>query len=111
MTDNSPIPPAKKMLLLTVIVRSRDSYEGKPVDGVILSLYKRMGISGATVTHGARGYGIRGEARADVLGLSINLPVIIETVVDRERVDKLIPEVRRIVGGNGLVTTTEVSLY
>ena len=109
MSDNNP--SAKKMLLLTVIVRSRDSFEGKPLDGLILSLYKQMGISGATVMHGARGYGFRGEARADVLGLSVNLPVIIETVIEHEKVDEVIPEVRRIVGDKGLITTAEVSMY
>ncbi len=110
--EHSPsVPPANKMLLLTVIMRARDSYEGKPVDGVILSLYKRMGVTGATITHGARGYGIRGEARADVLGLPVNLPVIIETVIKPEQFEKVIPELHRIVGANGLITTAEVNVY
>ncbi len=74
------------MLRLTVIVKAKDSYQGKPVADVIISLYKKVGISGATVTHAARGYGVRGVARADILGLSINLPTIIETVSDTEKI-------------------------
>ncbi len=99
------------MLKLTVIVKARDSFEGKPVVDVVLSLCKRAGISGATVTHAARGYGVRGVARADVLGLSVNLPTIIETVAEKEKVAKILPEIHGMVGSNGLITTTEVDVY
>jgi uncharacterized protein len=99
------------MLKLTVIVKARDSYQGKPLVEVVLSLCKNAGISGATVTHAARGYGARGVARADILGLSVNLPTIIETVADREKVAKVLPEIHRMIGSNGLITTQEVNLY
>jgi PII-like signaling protein len=111
MADISELPPPKKMLRLTVIVKARDSFQGKPVVDVILSLYKQSGMSGATVTHAARGYGARGVARADVLGLSVNLPTIIETVADSEKVGKVLPEIHRMVGTNGLITTEEVNAY
>ncbi|HUH99466.1 MAG TPA: DUF190 domain-containing protein [Nitrososphaerales archaeon] len=103
--------PSRKMLKLTVIVKAKDSYQGKPVVDVLLSLFKKVGISGATVTHAARGYGVRGVARADVLGLSVNLPTIIATVTDRERIARVLPEIQRMVGTNGLITTTEVDVY
>jgi uncharacterized protein len=99
------------MLKLTVIVKAKDSYQGKPVVDVILSLCKKVGISGATVTHAARGYGVRGVARADVLGLSVNLPTIIETVANMEKIAKVLPEIHRMVGTNGLITTSEVDAY
>jgi PII-like signaling protein len=111
MVDDSGLPAPKKMLRLTVIVKARDSFEGKPLVDVLLSLYKQAGISGATVTHAARGYGARGVARADVLGLSVNLPTIVETVADFEKIGKVIPEIHRMVGSNGLVTTAEVNVY
>jgi PII-like signaling protein len=99
------------MLRLTVIVKARDSFQGKPIVDILLSLYRQAGISGATVTHAARGYGARGVARADVLGLSVNLPTIIETVADIDRVGKLLPEIHRMVGSNGLITTEDVNVY
>ncbi len=111
MADSSGLPAPRKMLRLTVIVKARDSFNGKPVVDVLLALYKKTGISGATVTHAARGYGIRGVARTDVLGLSVNLPTIIETVADHERVGAVLPEIHRMVGNNGLITTEEVSVY
>ena len=111
MTESSGLPPPKKMLRLTVIVKAKDSFQGKPLVDVLISLYRKEGISGATVTHAARGYGVRGVARADVLGLSINLPTIIETVADNDKVAKVLPEIHRMVGSNGLITTEEVNVY
>jgi PII-like signaling protein len=111
MADDSGLPAPRKMLRLTVIVKARDSFQGKPIVDVLLSLFKQAGISGATVTHAARGYGARGIARADVLGLSVNLPTIIETVADNEKIARLLPEIQRMVGSNGLITTEEVSVY
>ena len=105
------LPSPKKMLRLTVIVKARDSFKGKPMVDVLITLYREAGISGATVTHAARGYGARGVARADILGLSVNLPTIIETVADHEKVGKVLPEIHRMVGSNGLITTEEVSVY
>jgi PII-like signaling protein len=111
MADNSGLPAPRRMLRLTVIVKARDSFQGKPIVDILLSLYRQPGISGATDTHAARGYGARGVARADVLGLSVNLPTIIETVADEEKVGKLLPEIHRMVGSNGLITTEEVNVY
>ena len=105
------LPSPKKMLRLTVIVKARDSFKGKPLVDVLISLFREAGISGATVTHAARGYGARGVARADILGLSVNLPTIIETVADYEKVGKVLPEIHRMVGSNGLTTTEEVNVY
>ena len=111
MSGDPGMSQSKKMLRLTVIVKAKDSYQGKPVVDAILSLCKKVGIPGATVTHAARGYGVRGVARADVLGLSVNLPTIIETVTDTERVARVLPEIHRMVGTNGLITTSEVQVY
>ncbi len=99
------------MVRLTVIVKAKDSFKGKPAVDVIISLLQKAGISGATVTHAARGYGARGVARADVLGLSVNLPTIIETVADKSAIDKVIPDVHEMIGRNGLITTEEVNVY
>jgi uncharacterized protein len=105
------LPPSKKMVKLTVIVKARDSFKGKPAVDAILSLCKGAGISGATVTHAARGYGVRGVARADVLGLSVDLPVIIETVADRSKIARVLPDIHAMIGSNGLITTAEVDVY
>jgi PII-like signaling protein len=96
------------MTKLTVRVRGRDSHEGKPIADLLLALYKEAGLSGATVLQGVRGYGIHGVSRADVLGLSINLPLVIETVETASKVEGILPRVKEIVGDNGLITIEDV---
>ena len=109
MSEHSP--PMKKMLKLTVRVRGRDEYHGKPISDLLLSLFKDRGISGATVVQGVRGFGLRGIARVDVLGLSVNVPVVIETVDEYSKIEPILSEVKRIVGGNGLITLEEVQVF
>jgi hypothetical protein len=100
----------KRMLKLTVRVRARDEHEGKPITDLLLSLYKAHGISGATVLQGVRGYGKHGASRVDVLGLSINLPLIIETIDTEDKLRPLLDEVRKIVSPNGLATIETVDV-
>src|SRR5271165_7137356 len=100
--------PMKKMLRLTVRTRHSDNYRGRSVSDALLELFKKNGIRGATVLQGIRGYGSRGSARIDVLGLSSNLPVVIETVDETARIQSILSSVKEIVGENGLVTLDEV---
>ena len=45
------------------------------------------------------------------MGLSVNLPTIIETVSDNEKIARVLPEIHRMIGRNGLITTEEVNVY
>ena len=108
MTAQGPL--GKKMVKLTVRVRARDSHDGKPISDQLVSLYKSHGISGVTILQGVRGYGKHGVSRADVLGLSMNVPLIIETIDEEEKVSGVLEGVRGIVGSNGLTTVEYVDV-
>ena len=99
------------MLKLTIRVRTRDEHQGRPISEALLSLFRERGISGATVTQGVRGFGVRGIARVDVLGLSVNLPIVIETVDEYQKIETVLSEVKQIVGSNGLITLEEVNVF
>lgn len=109
--NNAQPPPMKKMLKLTVRIRHKDSHGGKNILDLLLSLYRENGISGATVLQGIRGYGARGVSRVDVLGLSVNLPIIIETIDEYQRIERVLSKVKEIVGSNGLITLEEVNVF
>lgn len=111
MSGIPSLPPMKKMLKLTVIVRNNDSHGGKNISDLLLDLYKKTGISGATIVQGVRGYGLRGVSRVDVLGLSLSLPLIIETVEEYQKVESILARVKEIVGNNGLITLQEVNVF
>lgn len=99
------------MLKLTVRIRNRDSHDGKNIEDLLLGVYKDSGISGATVLQGVRGFGARGVSRVDVLGLSVNLPLIIETIDEYQKVERILVKVKEIVGTNGLITLEEVNVF
>lgn len=111
MTEENRQPPMKKMLKLTVRVRNKDSHNGRSIQDLLLSLYKENGISGATVLQGVRGYGTRGISRVDVLGLSVNLPLVIETIDEYQKIEQILSQVKEIVGRNGLITLEEVNVF
>ncbi len=101
----------KKLLKLTVRVRNSDTHGGKSISDSLIDLYKKSGISGATVLQGVRGYGARGSSRFDILGMSANLPVIIETVDEYQKIESVLSSVKNIVGSNGLITLEEVRAF
>jgi uncharacterized protein len=101
-------PPTRMLLKLTVRVRAGDVHDGKPIVDQLMALYKASGLSGATVLQGVRGYGKHGMSRVDILGLSVHLPLIIETVETEEKVRSILGKVRTIVGSNGLATIEPV---
>ena len=109
MSDSDP--PMKRMLKLTVRARTHDQYGGKSLSDSLLELYKNAGLGGATVTQGVKGYGVRGASKFDVLGLSVNLPIIVETVGEYDKVKAILVTVKTMVGSNGLVTLEEVNAF
>jgi len=102
-------PAMKKMLKLTVYSRNSDKYHGKSISDALFELYQKNSINGATILQGIRGYGVRGASRADVLGLSVNLPIIIETIDENQKIESIISSVKNIVGTNGLIMLEEVN--
>ncbi|MDG6983781.1 MAG: DUF190 domain-containing protein [Nitrososphaerota archaeon] len=108
---SSSRPPMKRMLRLTVRARSHDQFRGRSLADSLLELYAKQGIGGATVVQGIKGYGVRGAAKFDVLGLSVNLPIIIETVGEYEKVQGVLASVKTMVGTNGLITLEEVNAF
>jgi hypothetical protein len=87
-----------------------DKYNGETLVDVLLKLFREKKVSGATVFRGVHGYGARGIATMKVLGLSLDLPVLIETVDESSKLEPLLPEIKRIVGDNGLITLEDIDV-
>jgi uncharacterized protein len=43
-------------------------------------------------------------------GIIINMPVIIEVIDEKSKLEPLLPQIRRMIGDNGLVTLHEVNV-
>lgn len=65
-------------------------------------------IAGATVCTGVDGFGKRRRSRIQLEGITINMPLIIEIIDEKSKLEPLLPNLKRMVSDNGLVTIHEV---
>ncbi len=97
-----------KMWSLTIRIKKNDELGGKRLQALVIDLLKKSDVAGATVWTGVNGFGKRGKSTLHLEGVSVNMPLIIEVVDEQSKLEPLLPELKRIVGDNGLVTVQEV---
>ncbi len=96
--------PAKK---LTIYVDEADKLHGKPVYEVLLDIFYRRKIAGASVFRGIEGYGSDGVFHtAKILELSTALPVKIEVVDSEEMIKDILDEIASVVE-KGLIEVSD----
>jgi PII-like signaling protein len=95
---------------MTVYIGERDRWQGKPLHDALVQLLRQRGIWGCTVTRGVAGFGKRSVLHAALpLRLSEDLPLKLEAVDARRKVEAVLPEVARMVQ-DGLVTLEPVQV-
>lgn len=97
-----------KMWSLTIRIKKNDEFGGKRLQTLVMDLLKKSGVAGATVWTGVNGFGKRGKSTLHLEGVSVNMPLIIEVIDEQSKLEPLLPELKRIVGDNGLVSLQEV---
>lgn len=91
-------------VLMRVHIGERDVYNGKLLYQEIVEIMRRKGYAGATVLRGIAGFGASSRIhRARLLGLSLDLPVVIECVETDEKIRAILPELDRMLQG-GMIT-------
>jgi uncharacterized protein len=98
------------MWTLTIRIKKNDQLSGKRLEALIMELLLGAKISGATVWTGVDGFGKRGKSTMHLEGVQVNMPLIIEVVDEQSKLEPLLPELKRIVGDNGLVTVQETNV-
>ncbi len=94
--------------LMRIHIGESDRWEGKPLYQAIVELFRKEGFSGVTVLRGVGGYGSASRYHTEkILRLSQDLPIVVETVEDSERIERLLPRLDQMVGG-GLITLEKV---
>ena len=74
---------------------------------LIMDFLMNAHIEGATVWTGVNGFGKRGKSTMHIEGIMINMPLIIEVIDTQEKLEPLLPDLRQIIGDDGLVTIQE----
>jgi len=95
-------------VLLRIFIGESDKLGHMLLYEAIVQEARKRGMAGATVIHGVMGFGKASRIHtAKILRLSEDLPVIIEIVDKRERIEAFLPVIDPMIG-DGLVTTEEV---
>lgn len=97
-----------KMWCLTIRIKKNDELHGKRLYKELLDFMMGAGILGATVVNAVDGFGRRGRSTLHIEGISMNYPLIIEVVDEESKLDPLLPQIKRMVDDNGMVTIQEV---
>ncbi len=107
----NPIEPMpEKAWLVRIFLGEGDRYDKKPLYEVIVKRAKELGLAGATVLRGSMGFGAHSRLHtARVLRLSEDLPMVIEIVDEKEKIDRLLAEADDLLAG-GLVTLEQVTV-
>lgn len=97
-------------LLLRIFLGENDRHGHIPLYEAIVEHLRREGIAGTTVLRGVAGFGGSRAFHADrLLDLAHDLPLVIEAIDKRERLEAVIPSLRGMLSG-GLITLESVTV-
>jgi len=95
------------MWQLLIRIKRNDEVDGKRLEKVLIDTLMNAHVDGATVWTGVDGFGKRGKSTLKLEGVTVNMPLVIEVVDAQEKLKPLLPELKRLIGEDGLVTVQE----
>lgn len=97
-------------VLLRIYLGESDRWQHKPLYEALVLKARELHLAGATVLRGPMGFGKSSRLHtAKILRLSMDLPLVIEIVDSREKVEAFLPVLREMLQG-GLVTLEKVQV-
>jgi PII-like signaling protein len=95
-------------VLLRVFIGETARFDGHPLFEAIVLKARELGLAGATVLRGPMGFGHSSHVHsAKILRLSDDLPVVIEVVDSRAKIDQFAAVIGPMIG-TGLITLEDV---
>jgi PII-like signaling protein len=95
---------------LTIYIDETDKRHGKPVYELLLDLFLKKKMAGASVFRGFAGYGSHGKLHtAKILELSTTLPLRIDVVDSEEMIHAVLPDVTALVE-KGLIEMSDTNI-
>lgn len=93
---------------LVIYIGEADRWRGKPLYAALLDSLRTQGMAGATVVRGVAGFGAHSRLHtASILRLSEDLPLRLEVVDAREKIERALESIAPMVT-EGLITIDEV---
>lgn len=95
---------------LRIFIGESDKADGRPLYEAIVLRAREAGLAGATVLRGVMGFGANSRVHtAKILRLSEDLPLIVEIVDEREKIESFLPVLDGLMG-EGMVTREPVQV-
>jgi PII-like signaling protein len=99
-----------KAVRVSIYLSDGAKHHGIPVYTSLLDFLFRSDIAGATVVKGVAGFGHSHRIHsAHILEISDHLPIKVEFIETREKVDAILPELEKRTGG-GLIEIQETTI-
>ena len=99
-----------KAVKVTIYLSDGAKHHGVPVYSSILDFLFHNGIAGATVLKGVAGFGAAHRIHsAHILEISDHLPIKIEFIESREKIDAILPELEKRID-SGLIEVQETTV-
>jgi uncharacterized protein len=99
-----------KAVKITLYLSDGARHHGIPVYTSILDFLFHNGIAGATVVKGVAGFGAKHRMHAThLLEISDHLPIKVEFIETREKIDAILPELQKRTG-SGLIELQETTI-
>ena len=96
--------------LLRIFIGESDRHDGLPLYEWIVLRAREQGLAGATVLRGIEGFGAHSRLHtAKILRLSEDLPIVLEFVDTREKIEAFLPIIDDAIP-EGLATLEKVSI-
>ena len=96
--------------LLRIFIGESDHHEGMPLYEWIVRRAHEDGLAGATVLRGIEGFGAHSRLHtAKILRLSTDLPIVIELVDTKEKIEAFMPTIDAVVA-EGMATLEKVEI-
>src|SRR6266536_935043 len=97
-------------MLLRIFIGESDRWEHKPLYEAIVLKARELHLAGATVLRGPMGFGKSSRLHtAKILRLSMDLPLVIEIVDEKQKINSFLPVLDKMMGG-GLLTMEKVKV-
>jgi len=100
--------------LLRIFVGEKDRHGGKPLYEWLVVEARARGLAGATVMRGMMGFGANSKVihTAKIERLSEDLPIVIEVVDTREKLERFLSDIDPAIGaGLATIERAEVRFY
>ena len=108
VSDEVDVTILREGRLLRIFIGESDRHAGIPLYDWIVKQAHEHQLTGATVIRGLEGYGAHGNLHtAKILRQSTDLPIVIEIVDSREKIEAFLPIIEEAIKG-GLVTLENV---